>query len=62
MTFDEMMTYTTEENKDAVITVGIIQDGKITYDVYGQNGIKLTPVEHIYEIGIYYKNIHDLIA
>jgi len=51
MTFDEMMDYTTEDNNDAVITVGIIQDGKITYDVYGQNGMKLAPEEHIYEIG-----------
>jgi CubicO group peptidase (beta-lactamase class C family) len=51
MTFDEMMAYTTKDNKDAVITVGIIQDGKITYDVYSQNGVKLSPEEHIYEIG-----------
>ncbi|MGB4587979.1 MAG: serine hydrolase domain-containing protein, partial [Clostridiaceae bacterium] len=51
MTFDEMMDYTTKDNKDAVITVGIIQNGKITYDVYGKDGMKLAPVEHIYEIG-----------
>lgn len=51
MTFDEMMAYTTKDNKDALITVGIIKDGEITYDVYGQNGMKLSPAEHIYEIG-----------
>jgi len=51
MTFDEMMAFTTKDNKDAIITVGIIKDGEITYDVYGQNGTKLSPVEHIYEIG-----------
>lgn len=51
MNFEEMLVYTTKNNKDAIITVGIIQDNKMTYDVYGQNGIKLSPVEHIYEIG-----------
>ena len=51
MTFDEMMAYTTKDNKDALTTVGIIKDGEITYDVYGQNGMKLSPAEHIYEIG-----------
>lgn len=51
MTFDEMMAYTTKDNEDAVITVGVIKDGKITYNVYGQDGMELSPVEHIYEIG-----------
>ncbi|MDR7855213.1 serine hydrolase domain-containing protein [Tissierella sp.] len=51
MTFKDMLTYTTEDNKDAIITVGIIQNDKMTYDVYGENGIKLSPVEHTYEIG-----------
>ena len=51
MTFDEMLAYTTEDNKDAIISVGIIKDGKMYYDVYGENGMKLSPVEHVYEIG-----------
>lgn len=51
MTGEEMLAYTTKDNEDAVITVGIIQDGKMTYDVYGGNGILLSSVEHIYEIG-----------
>jgi CubicO group peptidase (beta-lactamase class C family) len=51
MTFEEMLAYTTKDNKDAVITVGIIQNGKMTYDVYGENGTKSSPEEHTYEIG-----------
>jgi len=51
MTFEDMLAYTTKDNKDAIITVGIIQNDKMTYDVYGENGIKLSPEEHIYEIG-----------
>ncbi len=51
MTFKEMLDYTTKDNKDAVITVGTIQNDKITYNVYGENGIILSPEEHTYEIG-----------
>lgn len=51
MTFKEMLNYTTKDNKDAVITVGIIKNGKMIYDVYGKNGIALPKEEHIYEIG-----------
>jgi CubicO group peptidase (beta-lactamase class C family) len=51
MTYKEMLDYTTKDNKNAVITVGIIQNDKMTYDVYGEDGIKLAPEEHTYEIG-----------
>jgi CubicO group peptidase (beta-lactamase class C family) len=51
MIFKDMLAYTTKDNKDAVITVGIINNGKMTYEVYGENGIKLHQEEHIYEIG-----------
>lgn len=51
MTFNDMLAYTTNGSKDAVITVGIIQNGKMTYDVYGENGSKLPREDHIYEIG-----------
>jgi len=51
MTFIDMLAYTTKDNKDAIITVGIIQNDKMTYEVYGENGIKLSQEEHIYEIG-----------
>ncbi|MGP6147630.1 serine hydrolase domain-containing protein [Jeotgalibaca sp. A122] len=51
MTFEEMLDFTVKNNKDAVITVGIIQNGKTTYKVYGENGMELPQEEHIYEIG-----------
>lgn len=51
MTFEQMLAYTTKDNKDAVITMGIIQDGKMSYTVYGNNAAVLPPVEHQYEIG-----------
>lgn len=51
MTFEEMLAYTTQNNNDAIITVGVIQNGEMTYDDYGENGKKLSPEEHIYEIG-----------
>jgi CubicO group peptidase (beta-lactamase class C family) len=51
MTFKEMLAYTTKDNKDAIITVGIIQNGKMTYEAYGENGMELPQEEYIYEIG-----------
>jgi CubicO group peptidase (beta-lactamase class C family) len=51
MAFKEMLAYTTKDNKDAVITVGIIKNGKMIYNVYGENGVILPQEEHIYEIG-----------
>ncbi len=51
MTFDEMIAYTTENNEHAMITVGIIKYGDMTYTIYGENASVLTNEEHIYEIG-----------
>ena len=51
MTFNEMLSFTTEDNAEAIITVGIIQDGIITYKVYGENGIELGQEVYDYEIG-----------
>ncbi|MHB1154388.1 MAG: serine hydrolase domain-containing protein [Eubacteriales bacterium] len=51
MTFEDMLAYTTKDNKNALITVGIIQNDKMEYEVYGENGIKLSHEKHIYEIG-----------
>ncbi len=36
---------------DAVITVGIIKDGQVSYTVYGENGAVLPAEPHTYEIG-----------
>lgn len=51
MSFDEMISYTTKDNEDAIITVGIIKDGEAIYTVYGNNASVLPSEEHTYEIG-----------
>lgn len=51
LTFTEALAYTTKNNPDAVITVGIIKDGQISYKVYGENGRELPTALHTYEIG-----------
>ena len=38
MTFQEALAYTTRDNPDAVITVGVVKDGQLSYRVYGENG------------------------
>ncbi|MGI5900421.1 MAG: serine hydrolase domain-containing protein [Christensenellales bacterium] len=51
MSFEDMLAHTTRGNSDAIITVGIIKNGAMAYDVYGEDGRKLSPQEHVYEIG-----------
>lgn len=51
LTFNEALKYTTQNNPDAVITVGIIKDGQMSYQVYGKNGKELSAELHTYEIG-----------
>ena len=51
MSSNEMICYTTKEKKNAIITVGIIKDGQVSYSVYGENGVELTNELHVYEIG-----------
>lgn len=51
LTFSEALTYTAKDNPDAVITVGMIKDGQISYNVYGENGKELPAELHTYEIG-----------
>ena len=51
LSFMDTLEYTTHDNKDAVITVGIIKDGQISYTVYGENGKILPDDLHTYEIG-----------
>jgi CubicO group peptidase (beta-lactamase class C family) len=51
LTFEDALAYTLKDNKDAVITVGIIQDGQATWKVYGENGEELPDELHTYEIG-----------
>lgn len=57
LSFEEALAYTTCNNKDAVITVGIIKDGKAEFTVYGENGKELPKELHCYEIGSITKTI-----
>ncbi len=51
ISFREALEYTTKDNPDAVISVGIIKSGQATYKVYGENGKEIFNQENIYEIG-----------
>ena len=51
LTFTDALEYTTHNNPEAVITVGIIKNGKSSYKVYGENGKELPTELHTYEIG-----------
>lgn len=51
LSFQEALEYTTGNNDDAVITVGILKDGHASYTVYGANGKELPQELHTYEIG-----------
>ncbi len=51
MTFEDMLSYTTKNNENALLTVGIIQSGDANYTLYGENGKTLPQTEHSYEIG-----------
>ncbi|WP_343208695.1 serine hydrolase [Anaerolentibacter hominis] len=51
LTFTEALEYTTKNNRNAVITVGIIKNGEMSYKVYGKDGKELPAQLHTYEIG-----------
>jgi CubicO group peptidase (beta-lactamase class C family) len=51
MSSKEMIEHTTKGVKNARITVGIVQNGQLSFVVYGENGKVLPNREHIYEIG-----------
>lgn len=51
MSFKEMLSYTTKNNEDTRITVGIIKDGEVSVTVYGENATILSNDELKYEIG-----------
>ena len=57
LSFEETLEYTTSGKADAVISVGIIQDGEATFKVYGENGKELESKLHTYEIGSLTKTI-----
>jgi len=49
MTFDEMLVFAAN-NKNTKITVGVVQNGEMSYKVYGKDKEELPQIEHIYEI------------
>lgn len=49
--YEEVLAYTTKDTPEAVITVGMIKNGQISYKVYGENGQELPAEPHTYEIG-----------
>lgn len=51
LSFGDALNYTLEGNRDAVITVGTVEDGEFSYTVYGNNAEILSPELHAYEIG-----------
>jgi CubicO group peptidase (beta-lactamase class C family) len=51
MSVAEMIEYTARGVKKAAITVGIIQNGQMSYKIYGENGKEISQKEHVYEIG-----------
>ena len=62
LSFKDALEYTTKDNKEALITVGIIKDGKTEYRVYGENGKKVEDRLCTYEIGSITKTITALMV
>jgi CubicO group peptidase (beta-lactamase class C family) len=50
MSSREMIEHTTRGVKDARITVGVVQNGHTSFEVYGEDGKILPKREHIYDI------------
>ena len=57
MAFEEWLNYTTAGSDRAVITVGVIKDGKSEWTVYGKDGAELQKTLHTYEIGSLTKTV-----
>ncbi len=51
MSFDELLGEALAGKKDACVTVGVLKDGQMSYEVYGEDGECLDQVEYRYEIG-----------
>lgn len=51
LSFQEALEYTLRGNEQAVITVGVIQNGQSSYTVYGADGAVLPAAAYTYEIG-----------
>lgn len=51
MSFEELLREALAEKKEARVTVGVLKDGQMTYEVYGADGEVLDKTEYRYEIG-----------
>ncbi|MGB3375958.1 MAG: serine hydrolase domain-containing protein [Microbacterium sp.] len=51
MSFDELIGEATAGNRNAVITVAVIEDGEVTTTVYGHDATILPSERRVYEIG-----------
>ncbi len=51
MSFAEVLEYSTRDNEEARITVGVIENDRSTFTVYGENGRESAPEILPYEIG-----------
>jgi len=51
MSFDELLEEALTGKKDACVTVGVLKDGQMSYEVYGEGAERLERTEYRYEIG-----------
>lgn len=51
MSFDELVEEALTGKRDACVTVGVLKDGQMSYEVYGEDGERLEQTEYRYEIG-----------
>jgi len=51
MSFDELLEEALTGKKDACVTVGVLKDGQMSYEVYGEGGKCLGQTKYRYEIG-----------
>ncbi len=51
MTSDDMINYVTENDDNVKISVAVINNGEVSYHVYGKDGEKLDSTDYDYEIG-----------
>ena len=51
MSFDQLMEEALKGSEEARVTVGVIKDGKTTWEVYGADGQAADQTEYMYEIG-----------
>lgn len=51
MSFEEVLREALADKPDARVTVGVIKQGEMTYEVYGADGEPLEQTEYLYEIG-----------